>query len=168
MSYKVKNTVISLLTGVSLLAAYCIYALGKVQSESAILGDMKFWATTILIFIGIGVAAMIVIQIVFHILLSIAMAVKEQMHSGKCDDKKIEKALELEMVEDEMDKLIALKSMKIGFSIVGTGFIAALAALVLDSPPAVMLNILFFSFGIGSMTEGVAQLFFYRRGVKNG
>jgi uncharacterized membrane protein len=168
MTYKVKNTVVSLLAGVSLLAAYCIYAIGKVQSDIDVLGDMKFWAATILVFIGIGVAAMIVIQILFHIVLSIAMAVKEQMRSGKCDDKELEKALKLEMVEDEMDKLIALKSMRIGFCIVGTGFIAALAALVLNCQPAVMLNILFFSFGIGSMTEGVAQLFFYRRGVKNG
>jgi hypothetical protein len=168
MSYKVKNTIVSILTGVLLMAAYCIYAFRKVQTGAAAPDDLKFWATAILVFIGIGVAAMIVIQIIFHILLSIAMAVKEQVRNGKCDDKKVEKALELEMVEDEMDKLIALKSMRIGFAIVGTGFIAALAALVLNCSAAVMLNILFFSFAVGSMMEGIAQLFYYRRGVNNG
>jgi Mg2+/citrate symporter len=128
---------------------------------------LKFWATTILIFIGIGVVAMIVIQIVFHILLSIAIAVKEQVRNGKCDDKEVEKAIEQEMVEDEMDKLIGLKSMRIGFAVTGFGFIAALVSLVLNYSPAVMLNILFFAFGIGSMIEGITQLYFYRRGVKN-
>jgi uncharacterized membrane protein len=168
MSYKVKKTIVSILTGVLLMAAYCIYAFGKVQSGAATPDDMKFWATTILVFIGIGIVALIVIQIVFHILLSIAMAVKEQVQNGKCDDKEIEKTLELEMVEDEMDKLIELKSMRIGFAIVGIGFAAALGSLVLNCSPAVMLNILFASFFIGSLIEAIAQLYFYRTGIKNG
>ena len=168
MSYQEKKTIVSILTGILLLAAYCIYAFSKVQSGMVAPDDMKFWATAILIFIGIGVVASIVIQIVFHILLSIAIAVKEQVQNGKCDDKEIEKTLELEMVEDEMDKLIGLKSMRIGFAIAGIGFIAALVSLVLNYSPAVMLNIIFVSFSIGSMIEGITQLYFYRRGVKNG
>ena len=168
MSYQEKKTIVSILTGILLLAAYCIYAFSKVQSGMFAPDYMKFWATAILIFIGIGVVASIVIQIVFHILLSIAIAVKEQVQNGKCDDKEIEKTLELEMVEDEMDKLIGLKSMRIGFAIAGIGFIAALVSLVLNYSPAVMLNIIFVSFSIGSMIEGITQLYFYRRGVKNG
>ena len=72
------------------------------------------------------------------------------------------------MVEDEMDKLIGLKAMRISFAVVGIGFIAALVSLVLNYSPAVMLNIMFVSFGIGSMVEGITQLYFYRRGVRNG
>ncbi|MHB1315766.1 MAG: hypothetical protein ACYCX2_09825 [Christensenellales bacterium] len=168
MSYQEKKTIVSVLTGVALLAAYCIYAFGSAHPGMAVPDELKFWATTILIFIGIGVVASIVIQIVFHILLSIAAAFKEQVRSGKCNDKEVEKAIELEMVEDEMDKLIGLKSMRIGFAIAGIGFIAALLSLVLNFSAAVMLNILFFSFGIGSMIEGITQLYFYRRGIKNG
>jgi len=67
-----------------------------------------------------------------------------------------------------MDKLIGLKAMRIGFAIAGIGFIAALVSLVLNFSPAVMLNIIFFSFSIGLMMEGVTQLYFYRRGVRNG
>ena len=168
MSYQEKKTIVSIVTGALLLAAYFIYAISQVQSGMAAPDDMTFWAATILIFIGIGVGASIVIQIVFHILLSIAMAVKTQVQTGKCDDKKIEESLEQEMVEDEMDKLIGLKSMRIGFAIAGVGFVAALVSLVLNFSPAVMLNIIFASFGIGSMIEGIAQIYFYRRGVKNG
>lgn len=168
MFYKVKRTIISILTGILLMAAYCIYVIGKVQAGAAAADDMKFWASTILVFIGIGIVAMIVIQIIFHILLSIAMAVKTQVQTGKCDDKEIEKTLELDMVEDEMDKLIELKSMKIGFAVVGVGFGLALVSLVLDYSPAVMLNIMFASFYIGSLIEAITQLHYYKTGIKNG
>lgn len=168
MFYKVKRTVVSILTGVLLMAAYWIYAINKLQSGTVDADDLKFWATTMLIFIGIGIVAVIVIQIIFHILLSIAMAVKEQVQTGKTDEKEIEKALELDMVEDEMDKLIDLKSMRVSFAIAGAGFVAALVSLVLDFSPAVMLNIIFASFYIGSLVEGVTQLYYYKKGIKNG
>ena len=168
MSYKVKRTVVSILTGVLLMAAYCIYAFGKVQSGTVAPDDMKFWATTILVFSGIGIVTLIIILIVFHIFLSIAMAVKGQVQNGKCDEKEIEKTLELEMAEDEMDKLIELKSMRVSFTIVGIGFAVALGSLVLNYSPAVMLNIMFASFFIGSLIEGITQLYFYNTGIKNG
>ena len=168
MSYQEKRIIVSILTGVFILAAYSIYSFGKIQSGMADPNDMKFWAATMLIFVGIGIVAAIVIQIVFHILLSIAIAVKEQAQNGKCDDGEIEKTLELEMVEDEMDKLIGLKSMRIGYAITGFGFAAALISIVLNYSPGVMLNILFFSISIGSLVEAIAQLYFYRSGVKNG
>lgn len=168
MSYQEKKIIVSILTGILVLGAYCSYAFSKVQSGVAAPDDMRFWATTMLIFIGIGVVAAIIIQIVFHILLSITLAVKEQVQTGKVDDKEIEKTIELEMVEDEMDKLIGLKSLRIGYAITGIGFIAALVSIVLNFSPAVMLNILFASVSIGSMIEGIAQLYFYRSGVKNG
>jgi uncharacterized membrane protein len=167
MSYKAKKTIVSILTGVFLLVAYVIYVIGKVQSGAAAWNDLKFWAITMLAFIGIGVVVMIIIQIIFHILMSIAVAVQEQMRNGQCDDKAIEKQIELEMVEDEMDKLIELKSMRISFGIVGAGFVLALGSLALGWPPAVMLNVLFGSFSIGSMIEGFAQIHYYSKGIKN-
>lgn len=172
MSYKMKKTIVPMVSGALLMAAYCINTFGKVQSGAAAADDLKFWATQMLLFIGIGIVALIIIEIVFHIVLSISMAVKEQVQNGKCSDKEIEKTIErtinLEMVEDEMDKLIELKSLRVGYSVAGIGFVAALIYLALGYSPAVMLNILFFSFAAGSMAEGAAQLFFYHRGVKNG
>ena len=168
MSYQEKRTITSIVTGAMVLTAYCLYAFGQFQSGAVAPGNLKFWAGTMLIFIGIGAAAAIVIQIVFHILLSIAIAVKEKMRDAQCDDKEIEKTIGAEMVEDEMDKLIGLKSTRIGFFLAGIGFVAALLALILNYSPAVMLNILFISFSAGSLFEGFAQLYFYRRGVKNG
>lgn len=168
MSYQEKRTIVSIITGVLVLAAYCIQAIGKFQSGSIDSGDMKFWAGTILIFIGIGIAATIVIQIVFHILLSVSIAVKEKMGNEKCNEEEIDHTIQTEIVEDEMDKLINLKSMRISFTVAGIGFIAGLVSLVLNCTPVVMLNIMFISFSAGSLLEGFTQLYFYSKGVKNG
>jgi uncharacterized membrane protein YcjF (UPF0283 family) len=168
MSYQEKRTIVSIITGVFILVAYCTYVYGKYQSGAIAADDLKFWAGAMLMFIGIGIAAAIVIQIVFHILLSVAIAVQEKVRNGKCDDNEIEKTIGAEMVTDEMDKLIELKSMRIGFSVAGIGFVAALVSLILNYSPAVMINIMFVSFSAGSLLEGFTQLYFYRKGVKNG
>lgn len=164
MSYQEKRTLTSILTGILVLVAYCIYVFGHDRSGLVAQGDLKFWATTMLIFIGVGVVATIVIQIIFHILLSMGIAIKKEFSGEKTDDKEIEKSIKLEMVEDERDRLIELKATRIGFVFAGIGFIAALLSLVLQYPPVVMLNILFIAFSVGSILEGFAQLFYYRRG----
>ena len=167
MSYQEKRTIVSVLTGIAVLTAYCIYAFGQAQSINVAPTDLKYWARTMLIFIGIGVGASIVIQIVFHILLSIGLAVKKTIQNGTVDDKEIEQEIGSEIVEDEMDKLIELKSTRVGFAIAGVGFVAALLALILNYSPAVMLNVLFISFCAGSILEGFAQLYYYRRGIRH-
>jgi len=167
MSYQQKRSVVSIISGLLVLGAYCFYAFEKYQS-SGILNDMKSWASTMLLFIGIGIVVMIIIQIVFHILLSVSIAIKEKIQNEQSDDKAIEKSIELEMVEDEMDKLIELKSNRVGFAIAGIGFITGLVSLILDYSPVVMMNIMFISFIFGSLIEECTKLYFYRSGVKNG
>jgi hypothetical protein len=164
VSYQEKKTIVSIVTGILIMVAYCIYALNRYSAQQADLGDMKAWGIMMLIFIGVGVAVAIVMQIVFHIAMSIAVAVRER----DCDDKAIEKAVEAAVVEDEMDKLIELKAMKVGFAIAGAGFLGALASVALGCPGGVMLNILFLSFSLGSLVEGALSLYYYRAGVKNG
>lgn len=168
MSYQEKRTIVFIITGIVILAAYCIYVSGKVNAGMVPVGDLKFWAYTMLLFIGVGIVATIIIQIVFHIFLSIGVAIKEQIQNGCVDESVIGKTIELEMVEDEMDKLIGLKSSRVGFLIAGIGFIAGLITLIMNQPPAVMINIIFISFSAGSILEGIAQLYFYRRGIRNG
>ncbi len=168
MSYKEKRIIVSVITGIIILAAYCIYTYGKYRSGAITSDNMKAWAGIVLVFIGIGVAASIVIQIIFHILMAVAIAVQEKARDGSCDDKQIEKAVNIEMVTDEMDKLIELKSMKVGFIIAGIGFIAALATQIFNYTPAMMLNVMFISFSAGSVLEGLTQIIFYKRGITNG
>lgn len=165
MSYQAKRTIVSIITGAVVLAAYCFYAFSPARAGANAAGDLRSWAVTMLIFIGIGIAASIVIQIIFHIMLSVSVAVKAKIRDENCDDKEIEKSIGAEMVEDEMDKLIELKSTRFGFFFAGAGFIAGLFALMLNYSPVVMLNIIFIAFSLGSIVEGFAQLYFYRRGI---
>lgn len=161
MSYQEKKTITSIITGILILASYCFYAFGKQPVDSAS-GDVKFWVGTMLVFIGVGIAAAIVIQIVFHILMSVSIAIRKKFNNENCDDKEIEKSIELEMVEDERDKLIELKSMKAGYVIVGFGFVSSLLLLMFDYSMAVFLNVLFITFGVASLVEGAIKIYYYR------
>ena len=164
MSYQEKKTLVSVFTSTLLLLAYCLYAFGKAGMNHA--DDLQFWAKTILIFIGIGIVALIVIQIVFHILMAIGKAVQQKMKDETIDDKEIEKSLEREMVEDEMDKLIELKANQIGYAFVGFGFVAGLIAVAFGATAVALINVLFFSAWLGSFVEALMQIRYYRRGIR--
>jgi Na+/melibiose symporter-like transporter len=165
MSYQEKRTFASIFSGILILAAYCIYAFSPSRLAALPPGDLKPWASVMLIFIAIGIVATIVIQIVFHILLSIALAVQAKIENQQSDDKEIERTIHREMIEDERDKQIELKSMRIGFAVAGIGFVSGLLSLVFNYSPVVMLNIMYLSFFVGSLLEGVGQLYYYRKGA---
>lgn len=165
MSYQEKRTGASIFSGVLILAAYCIYAFNPSRLAAITPGDLKPWASTMLIFIAIGIGATIVIQIVFHILMSISLAVQTKIKNQEADDKEIQRTIDREMVEDERDKQIELKAMRFGFAVAGIGFVSALLSLVFNYSPVVMLNILYLSFFVGSLLEGVGQFYYYRKGI---
>jgi hypothetical protein len=159
MSYKTKRTLTNLIMGVILLCIYVVLAVGKYPSEES----LSAWAIFILIFIGISVVVLIITQIVFHIAFYIGTMAKE-----KCDDKEADRIMTSSEIEDEMDKLISLKSTRVGYVCFGFGFIATLAALALEASPIIALNVIFISFMIGTLVEGCASIYLYCRGVKNG
>jgi hypothetical protein len=165
MSYQEKRTLTTIISGALLLAAYCLYAFNPTRLAAVATQGLKPWAVTMLVFIGIGIAFIIIIQIIFHIMLSISIAIREKMQNMQADEKEIEKNIKVEMIEDERDRLIELKSNKVGFSIAGFGFVFALLSLVFNYSPVVMLNILFITFNFGSICEGVAQMVFYKKGI---
>ncbi len=150
MSYQEKKTIASIVSGILLLIAYCIYAYSKLKVGIGE-GEVTFWAKTMLLFIVIGVVFSIVIQVLFHILLSMS--------------EEAQRTLAIDMVEDEMSKLIELKAMKAGYITVGVGFVMALATYLFNSSVVALLQILFFAFALGSILEGVLQIYYYRKGV---
>lgn len=164
MPYQSKKTITSMVGGALVLAAYCIYAFGRYSSGAIAEGNLKFWAGTMLVFIGIGVVGIIILQIIFHIALSIGIAVKDRA----CDEKEVNKRIEATMIEDEMDKLIELKSSQIGFVLAGVGFVGALILVILGHSTVVMLNVMYLSFLVGSLMEGATSLYFYGKGVSSG
>lgn len=163
MTYQTKKTMISLSASLIILISYCLSVYNDFSKGLIIESDTSYWAKKMLIFIAIGIAINIISFIVFHILLSVNLSVKDTSQ----DSKEINRKLELEMVEDEMDKLIELKSLRVGYIIVSVGFILGLFLLAFNTSIAIVLNTFFMSFYIGSFAEGVTNLFFYFRGVRN-
>lgn len=100
MSYQEKKTIASIVSGILLLIAYCIYAYSKLKVGIAGEGEVTFWAKTMLLFIVIGV-----------------------------------------------------------------GFVMALVTYLFNSSVVALLQILFFAFALGSILEGVLQIYYYRKGV---
>ena len=161
MSYKSKKMIASMAAAAALLIAYIVYALSDKAPQT---DDLKAWAIAMLIFIGISVVAMIVIQILFHITFAIRIEIKE----GNRDKKALKRLFDSETVEDERDKLIEMKSAKAGYMVGGAGFIVALIALVTGQPALIAIHIVFGAFFIGSAVEGIAGVWQYERGVRNG
>jgi hypothetical protein len=159
MSYKSKRTLTSIIAGILIIAAYIIFALGKNSPETE---NIKSWAVAMLVFIGIGIAAIIVIMIIFHILFAVGVAIKEQ----GCDDKEIERIIASSTVEDEMEKLINLKSARIGSICAGIGLVAALVLLAVGMSAVLALHVIVGAFAISSFIEGIAQIYFYENGIK--
>lgn len=161
MSYSSKRTIGSMMVAILLVTAYTVHALGGTAPAP---DDLRSWAVTMLVFIGIGIAAVIVMQILFHILFAVSIAVKEKEN----DEKQVKRIIHSVVVEDERDKIIGLKSAFVGYICAGTGFVASLLALVLGLPVLYALHIVFGSFFIGSILEGGVRVYHYERGVRNG
>jgi hypothetical protein len=159
MSYKTKRNMTEIIAGIILIFVYVILAMDKYRSEDS----LSSWATFMLIFIGICVIAMIVVHIIFQIAFYIGIVAKE-----KDDCENVERIMASSEMEDEMDKLINLKSMRAGYICVGIGFIAALTTLALEASTITALNITFISFMIGAIAEGCVGVYLYRKGVRHG
>lgn len=163
MSYMGKRTIVMSLTSLVVLIAYTIDAFG---SGMAALTDLQAWAGKMLLYLVITVVATVIVQIVFHIFIPVTVSVREAVATrGEVDEAELERKIKSEMVEDEMGKLIELKASRIGIAVAGVGFFTGLVSLLLEQPPAIMLNILFYAFGSGSIFEAIAQVIYYRRGV---
>ena len=159
MSYNSKRTVVSMAMGILAGFAYMIYALGGSAPAPE---DVRGWAIAMLVFIGISVAAVIVVQILFHIALGISVTLHEK------DEKSVKRVLKSTMMEDEWDKAVGRKSSVFGYSLSGLGFCAALIALAAGGSVVLALHILFGASFLGGLTEGGMSVYFYEQGLQDG
>jgi hypothetical protein len=163
MIYNSKKTIANTIAGVLLAIGYIIYALGNSAPAS---DDLKGWAVAMLIFVGIGVAAIIVIMILFHIGYAIGVAVKEEVRSGnKKGGKEVERIINSSMVEDERDKLIERKSDRVEHIFAGVGFIGMLIALACGASAVTALHIMLGATSGGMLVGGCVNIFYHERGV---
>jgi hypothetical protein len=159
MSYQVKKTLISLFGSLIIVILY----ITNILPQIGVLTDLSAWAKIMLVFIGLGAGLMIIIHILFHILLSVGIAI----HERHKDEKAIEKTIENEMIEDEMTKLIELKSVNVGYIIISIGFVSGLILLALNYNMVLVLNVMYLSFYLGSIIEALVNIYFSLRGVRN-
>ncbi|MDP3177901.1 MAG: hypothetical protein Q8M76_08355 [Spirochaetaceae bacterium] len=164
MSYQEKRSIVNMTIALLMTAAYGIYALGRYRTGSIGLEDTKAWALAMLVFIGSGVIAGIAIQIAFHFLIAVSIAARERGGGESA----IGESIEATMTEDEMDRLVELRSSRAGKVCAASGFLAALVAAALGASAALLLNILFLSFAVGAVAESLFTLRLYRKGLSNG
>ena len=158
MTYNSKRTTASMAAGVLLMTAYLIYALGGNAPKAE---DLKSWALAMLVFIGIGIGALIIIQIVFHIVFAASIAVRE-------GEEKVERVIASHTREDERDKLISLKASHISHVIMGAGLVAALVCLCFGVPAVAALHVQFGACALGTLAEGAVSICLYERGTLHG
>jgi len=164
MSYTQKRTLAQMTITAIVFAAYALVAFSRLSLEAS----LRDWAVIMLIFMGVMVLASIVLQIVFHIFLSVGIAAREAIRNHDVDEETIGEAVKGEFIEDERDKLISLKSSQAGCIAAGVGFFAGLVSLLFNAPPALMLNIIYGAFFLGSIAEGITHLVLSHRGMSHG
>ncbi len=152
MAYKEKQSLITILIYILGIGSYLGYILTRDPEQY---NDSKFWASTMLIFIGILIVMTIIILIAFHIAYEVIYTVKNE--KGQIDD-----------VVDEMEKLISLKSIRNGGIVSSVTILFAPILVLFDVSLIWVLNVVYIGFFVAAIFEECSKLYFYRRGIKNG
>jgi hypothetical protein len=148
MDIKEKRILTSLIGSVVVMALYAWYVYSRyIAGSPDLLNDFSFWGKSFLVLIPVGIVAQIVLQILFAIITRIT--------SGKDADEP----------DDERDKLIELKAIKISHYLFIIGFMLAMGSLALGMKPWFMFVMLIASGFIATIVNEIARLYFYRRGV---
>lgn len=152
MAYKEKQSLITILIYILGIGSYLGYILSRDPEQY---NDSKFWASTMLIFIGILIVMTIIILIAFHIAYEVIYTVKNE--KGQIDD-----------VVDEMEKLISLKSIRNGGIVSSVTILFAPILVLFDVSLIWVLNVVYIGFFVAAIFEECSKLYFYRRGIRNG
>lgn len=148
MSYQEKQSILSLVNTLLTLAFYSTYLYNRYLSGNPeIIHDMQFLGKAFLILIPFT----IVVQVVMHILFAIFNKLITREDPPK--------------QEDEMDKLIELKSIRLSHWVFIVGFFSAMASQALGMAPYVMFLSFVVSGFLAGMIADVAKVWYYRKGV---
>lgn len=147
MSYQEKRNIVNILSTLLISAVYFGYVVHTYADESMNSDQLlKFWATTLLVLIPVGIVAKIIIYIAFGIFNTIATREKIP-------------------VKDEMDKLIELKATRNAQCVFTFGFLLAMVTLALGMSVNMMFVVIICSGIASEISENMSQLYFYRKGI---
>ena len=149
MSYQEKNITVSLVSFLLIVGYYLVNVVQMLQQGGLVSNRLfSLWAVVII--------AGIIVNIIGSILTNIVLAI---VHAIKTGGKEEERFL-----EDERDKLIGLKGVRVSYVTFSIGVLIAMLTFVFGQPPLVMFSsIIFFSIAAEIMGD-VSQIFLYRRG----
>jgi hypothetical protein len=147
MYQKEKSILISLITSVLILGSYSLYVYHTyIEGNKDIINDFTFWGKAFLVLIPIAIVAQLIIHIIFAII------------------NKIVTNEDIPIIDDERDKLIELKTIRISHWTFTLGFLLAMGSLAIGMPPYVMFILLISSGFIAELAGGFAKIYYYRKG----
>lgn len=168
MEYKVRRIIMTLVV-VGIVYLNFVLKVNGFLGNQGLEGfaDVKGTAVIILWNVLLMVILMIVGHILLHVIGAIGASVKNEINpETRGQDIDLEELFD--DVDDEMDKLINLKSSQVGFIMVGLGFVLGLASILMDYQFGVMLVVMYSSFMLGEVVEAAYKLVMYHRGVIHG
>jgi cell division protein FtsL len=144
---KEKMTIVLIFNTILIFGAYSLYVYQKyITVNPEIINDFKFWGKAFLFLIPVTIIAQIIIHIIFAII------------------NKIVTNEEISTMNDERDKLIELKAIRVSHWTFTLGFMLAMASQAMGMQPWVMFITLIASGLISALATEIAKLYFYRRG----
>ena len=153
MSNRENSIAVSLVSTLLILVYYLVnwmqmYWEGGLNSDEV----FRLWAIVIIASIFLNIAG----NIITNIVINIVHAIKTQKNE------------EVRLIEDERDKLIELKGVKVSYIAFSIGVFFSMLTFALGQPPLVMCSrIIFFSL-MAEILGDLSQFYFYRRGIHYG
>ncbi|HPR60576.1 MAG TPA: hypothetical protein PLF35_06510 [Prolixibacteraceae bacterium] len=148
MDQKEKQIVVNLIASIITIGLYVLYVFQKqVAGNIEILNDFKFWGKSFLWLIPVSIVALIIIHIIYAII------------------NKIVTNEDIPTIDDERDRIIELKSIRVSHWIFTAGFVGAMAALAFGAKPSAMFIILLASGLSSAIISELVKLYYYRKGV---
>jgi hypothetical protein len=148
MEQKEKQVLVSLTASLAIFIFYSLYVYNRyVEGNPEIINDLRFWGKSFLILIPVAITAQIVIHILFAII------------------NKIVTNEDLSDKDDERDKLIELKSLRVSYFVFIAGFVLAMGAVAIGMELWVMFATLVVGGFLSDLLSAAFKIWYYRRGV---
>lgn len=148
MSYHEKENIVNMASGLLIVIIYAWIIYQKhLQGVFDLTQDFQKWGVIFLIFMGVSIAARIIIYIIFHIINAIATGGEE------------------EDIEDERIKLIKLKATRNSYYAFMISFMPYIVLLAAGMPVYIIFIGFIFSGVISEIFDNGSQLYFHRKGV---
>lgn len=151
MSFKQKNTIITLINFLLILIYYVIRVCHMLITDSFtesqifnLFGIVIFWA----------VIVTVIAIIIANFGLQIFHAIKHRDEAAEFDD-----------FEDERDKLIDLRGTRVTYTLSSLGSLIAMLTFVFGQPPLVMFALLIMFGLIAQIVGDIARLLLYRKRI---